>query len=189
MTKVIINDTNTGKVKVWHMGGRLRDRVGRYAVEKAEQGFSLAQRIEKWLYAVAKRWLFYPFVMASVLLVALYVTGGYALGKYAEAKAPKIQTTERVLVVKDETLPKILVKIAECESGNKHFNSDGTVIVGRKNNEDRGRFQVNRIVWGKKAKELGYNIDTEIGNQNMAVWIFENFGSEPWVYSKSCWGK
>jgi hypothetical protein len=63
------------------------------------------------------------------------------------------------------------------------------VVRGKRNPQDTGLFQINAVVWAKKAEELGYNIHTPEGNEQMARYIFENYGSAPWQSSAKCWGR
>ena len=65
----------------------------------------------------------------------------------------------------------------------------GKVVRGKRNPQDTGLFQINAVVWAKKAEELGYNIHTPEGNEQMAHYIFENYGSAPWQSSAKCWGR
>ena len=81
----------------------------------------------------------------------------------------------------------LMDKIAWCESGNQQFNPDGSVLRGRINSHDIGKFQINETYWGIKAKELGYDIFIEEENEAMAIWLFKNYGTKPWNWSKSCW--
>ncbi len=85
-------------------------------------------------------------------------------------------------------LPPELQKIAKCESENKHFNDDGTVLRGRVNPNDVGRFQINLDAWGERAEELGLDVFDEADNIRMALYIFYEEGIHHWRYSKSCWG-
>jgi hypothetical protein len=185
VNKVIINDTNTGKKHVWYMGGRLRDRIGRYAVEKTEKGFSLVQRIEMWCWAMAKKWLFYPFILASLLAIGICVTGGYGFNAYANAQIPKIHIIEKEVPVRE--ISPILKRVAKCESGLKQFRADGRVLRGKVEPSDIGILQLNETIWNDKARELGFDIYTEDGNWKMGQWIFDNFGSSPWSASSKCW--
>ena len=89
----------------------------------------------------------------------------------------------------EQSIP-ILDKIAECESGNMHFDpKTGQVLtVGNTNKTvDIGRYQVNEHYWGTKATELGLDLFDEEDNETMAKWILANHGTEPWVHSKGCW--
>jgi len=79
-------------------------------------------------------------------------------------------------------------RIAQCESSGRHFTKEGQVLRGRQNRQDTGLFQINAGVWAKQAEALGYDIHTPEGNTQMARYIFENYGSEPWRSSAKCWG-
>jgi hypothetical protein len=91
--------------------------------------------------------------------------------------------------VKDDTLPPVLQRIARCESWGQHWTRDGKVLRGKRNPQDIGLFQINAVVWTKKAEELGYDIRTREGNTHMARYIFENYGSVPWQASMKCWSR
>ena len=86
-------------------------------------------------------------------------------------------------------IPKILEKIAECESGGIHFDNNGQVIKGKINPLDTGKYQINLKYWGDEARQLGYNLFTFEGNTLMALWIYEHYGTKPWSWSKDCWSK
>ena len=96
-------------------------------------------------------------------------------------------TPNVALESKQVAIPPILERIASCESGNKQFNPDGTVLRGKINSHDIGKFQINEIYHAEKAKELGFDIFTESGNTKMALWLYKNQGTKPWLCSKSCW--
>ncbi len=49
---------------------------------------------------------------------------------------------------------RIGIAICKTESDFKQYNLDGTLLVGRYDQDDRGAMQVNRRVWGQK-----YNVD------------------------------
>ena len=94
---------------------------------------------------------------------------------------------EKVYAEEIVKLPPVLQRICKAESNCKQFNKDGTVLVGKLTPDDKGAFQISEKYWGKKAKELGYDIYTKVGNYKMALWIFEHHGSEPWFPSKHKW--
>lgn len=83
-------------------------------------------------------------------------------------------------------VPEILMRIAQCESGNRQFDSNG-VLRGKYNRFDVGRFQINELYWKDEAERLNYNLETEEGNTLMALWIFEKYGTKPWSWSSKCW--
>jgi hypothetical protein len=86
-------------------------------------------------------------------------------------------------------LAPILKRIASCESGDRQFNPNGTVLRGVINPHDLGRFQINELIWGARAKELGHDLYSDAGNRAMALWIYAKYGVEPWGWSKFCWSK
>lgn len=86
-------------------------------------------------------------------------------------------------------LPPIFTAIAACESGGKQFHANGQVIRGRINRNDIGKYQINLTIWGRTAQELGYNIFSEEGNEEMALELYRRHGLQPWYLSKHCWGK
>lgn len=88
-----------------------------------------------------------------------------------------------------QKIPEILVKIAVCESRDKHFDSKGDVLKGGGNKYDIGKYQINILYWGDLADELGYDIYTEKGNEAMALEIYNRYGTSPWKWSMSCWSK
>lgn len=84
----------------------------------------------------------------------------------------------------------VLQRIAKCESGNSHYDKNGQVLLRANTNGsvDVGKFQINSV-WFAKATELGLDITKEGDNEAMALWIYENRGTEDWYSSKHCWQK
>lgn len=80
-------------------------------------------------------------------------------------------------------------RIAECESGDIHYKANGQVITNANKNGsvDLGRFQINEKIWGDKAGEMKLDLASEQDNKTMALWIYENYGTEDWKYSSNCW--
>lgn len=77
-------------------------------------------------------------------------------------------------------------EIARCESGNRQFENDGTVLIGRQS-ADKGRFQINYVHWDE-ARELGIDLNTVQGNAEFAEILYERNGLSDWYMSKHCWG-
>jgi hypothetical protein len=84
-------------------------------------------------------------------------------------------------------LPEVLLKIAYCESSNQQFNKDGTVLRGKVNPLDRGRYQINLHWNGADAKKLGYDLNTWDGNTAYALVLFQRHGTRDWTWSAKCW--
>lgn len=85
-------------------------------------------------------------------------------------------------------IPPVMQRIAECESDNKHYGQSGQVLmIGNTNNSvDVGRYQINTL-WFNTANELGYDLTNESDNEAFALYLYENYGTEPWIWSKKCW--
>jgi hypothetical protein len=128
-------------------------------------------------------------VMSGLLLVGAVVLGTSMPSRGTHQVVPQVVQQTRVVIFKDETLPPVLQRIAQCESHGQHWTRDGKVMRGKRNRHDTGLFQINTIVWGKKAQELGYDIRTPEGNTHMARYLFENYGSVPWQSSATCWNR
>jgi len=128
-------------------------------------------------------------VMSGLLLVGAVVLGTSMPSRGTHQVVPQVVQQTRVVIVKDETLPPVLQRIAQCESHGQHWTMNGKVMRGKRNRHDTGLFQINTIVWGKKAQELGYDIRTPEGNTHMARYLFENYGSVPWQSSAACWNR
>ncbi len=122
--------------------------------------------------------------LLSVIGWSVYV-GSEFIPKTVYAEKEVVREVELVRVAP------VMDRIAKCESGDKHFDpKTGQVYTLGNTNKtvDVGRYMIN-TVWHKKAAELGFDITKEEDNKKMAYWIYENFGTEPWVYSKHCWNK
>lgn len=77
-------------------------------------------------------------------------------------------------------LPIFLQEIALCESRG--------LQSARGKLGEIGIFQIRPEVWGKKAKEFGLNLKNANDNMEMALWIWSQQGSRPWLGSKRCHG-
>jgi hypothetical protein len=82
----------------------------------------------------------------------------------------------------------IMQKIAFCESRNRQFNPDGTVVRGIVNSKDVGIFQINERYHLSDSKKMGMDIHTVVGNMQYARFLYESQGTSPWDSSKPCWG-
>jgi hypothetical protein len=129
-------------------------------------------------------------LMLSGLLLSVGVLLGTAIPlRDARRPVPQVVPQPHVIVVKDDTLPPVLQRIAQCESSGQQFTQDGKVLRGKRHPQDTGLFQINAVVWAKQAETLGYDIRTQQGNESMARYIFENHGSVPWQSSAKCWSR
>lgn len=115
---------------------------------------------------------------ASILYIPL-------LGSTTTYKKP----AEVVEEPKEEVIevPPILKEIGRCESGNKQFHDDGSVVRGIINPDDIGKYQINLYYHAEAAQKLGYDLFTEEGNTKYAIHLYDNAGTTPWNWSKHCW--
>lgn len=127
--------------------------------------------------------------------IAVAATGLLFIGYfYANITAPDlvaINTTQMAAPVAVKDIAPILKKICMAESNCTQFRKDGLPVMHANTNGsvDLGKYQINSAAWGTKAKELGYDLLTEKGNEAMATWILENRGTEDWYSSKVSWKK
>lgn len=74
-----------------------------------------------------------------------------------------------------------------CESRHRQYNNDGSVLRGRVDSRDVGRWQINEYYWLEKSIELGIDIYTESGNHEMARYILNVAqGESAWAPSAEC---
>lgn len=162
------------KIKISYMGKHLKDI------------YPHATRFQVLRYKFNK--LMEKVVLASFILGMIY--GAFQVGKYTtESKVTHANIeVEKIIEVESKKIPPVLQRIAKCESGNTHFDSNGQVLMRSNTNRtvDVGRYQLNSV-WFKKATELGLDITKEKDNEKMAVWIYENRGTGDWYSSANCW--
>jgi hypothetical protein len=95
----------------------------------------------------------------------------------------------QVEVVEIKKIPNELHWIGFCESRNRQFKEDGSLVRGIVNPLDVGKYQINEKYHLAESKRLGFDIYTEEGNTDYALWLYEHQGSKPWNWSKPCWSK
>lgn len=115
-------------------------------------------------------------VLVYMVLVLLFLA---LVPTRSEAPVQTIQPEQKI--------PKIMQDIAFCESENRQFNDDGSVVLGKQNSLDTGRFQINQKYHLAKSKELNMDIFTLEGNTAYAMYLYEREGTRPWNWSKDCW--
>ena len=141
-------------------------------------------RFNRWLtrkMRFPERYILGPLIMLYVIGSALAIAWYFNQPKKVEAM-PFVQIVEA-----KDSIPPILHRIAVCESGNKQFNSDGSVVRGKKDKNDVGRFQISLTHYGYEAMRQNLNLLKEEENEKMALWIYANKGTDEWSPSKACW--
>lgn len=81
------------------------------------------------------------------------------------------------------SLPDDLKRIRWCESNNRHFLPDGSVIRGIENPNDIGKYMINKKYHGEEALARGINIFNEQGNELFAIVLYNQKGAKPWYLS------
>ena len=76
--------------------------------------------------------------------------------------------------------------VAYCESRNRHYDHHGKVLRGRKNRNDIGIYQINRVWHERRAKTAGYDIWSPHGNAGYALWLYREHGIAPWAATARC---
>lgn len=153
-------------IKVFLFGKRLRDM---YAYPTRWQWF-------KW-----KMYRFYV-ITRNLAFTALFAFGFYSIGVI---NTPQVEAEKEV-----EAMAPVLDRIKKCESGGKHYDKNGQVLMRANTNKtvDVGAFQINSV-WFAKATELGFDLTDERDNESFAEWLYKNRGTEDWYSSKHCWQK
>jgi hypothetical protein len=130
--------------------------------------------------------------IAILVLIGLLLLAAAVLSQPLPAPgehSPVRQALHAMPVIIVQALPPVLHRIAQCESRGQHFTKEGRVVRGTQHAADLGLFQINTVVWGTKAQELGYDLHTPEGNTRMARYLFDNYGSVPWQSSAACWNR
>jgi len=128
-------------------------------------------------------------VLSGVLLITAAILSTAGPSRDVRSPVPHVVQHTRVVIVQDDTLPPVMQRIAQCESRGQHVTKHGKVMRGKRNPYDTGLFQINTLFWGKRAQELGYNLHTPEGNEQMARYLFAHYGSVPWQSSIACWNR
>jgi hypothetical protein len=130
-----------------------------------------------------------PLLLGGLLLLGATVLRPPMISPGEHSPIPQAVHATPVILVQVDTLPPVLHRIAQCESRGQHFTKEGRVVRGKQHAADIGLFQINIVIWGKKAQELGYDLHTPEGNTRMARYLFDNYGSVPWHSSAACWNR
>jgi hypothetical protein len=128
-------------------------------------------------------------MLSGLLLLVAAILGNVGQSQEAHRTVSSVVQPPQIVIVQDDTLPPVMHRIAQCESRGQHVTKYGQVMRGKRNPHDIGLFQINTVVWGKKAAELGYDIRTLEGNEQMARYLFAHYGSVPWQSSAACWNR
>lgn len=102
-----------------------------------------------------------------------------------EPEEPDQPTVEPIPVYDAET-ERVLKAIAICESGDRHYRPDGS-IVKNPNSSAIGRYQLMASIWHPVGLSMGIDIYTPAGNKRMAYHVLTVVqGIQAWEASASC---
>lgn len=159
-----------------------RDLIGRFKCDGSKRTW-----IQQQIYLAGRMYRTCT-VIAGIMVIMGYVfTAGVFMAK--GTIQPTTLWAKEVIEIPVKEMPPVLKRIAKCESGDIHYKNGQVIFNANTNGSvDIGRYQIN-TVWNKKATELGLDLSKEKDNEVMAMWIYENRGTEDWYSSKSCWSK
>jgi hypothetical protein len=147
------------------------------------------------IYPHATKWQVFKYRLALLTRRTLMVIFalGMLYGAFYGGRTTSIPTYVRAEVqvpVEVEIKAPVMERIAKCESGGIQ-TKNGQVVVNVNSNGtyDQGKYQINSI-WNKKAGEMGLNLAIEKDNEAFAMYLYKNYGTDPWNSSKkTCWSK
>jgi hypothetical protein len=126
----------------------------------------------------------------SVVVLALALTIQYF--RWAFPNEIVVEKVKEVIINQEIQYP-VLERIAQCESGNSHYDKNGQVILrgnkGDRASVDIGVMQINVLYHGAKATELGLDLTKEADNREYAKYLYTTRGTVDWEASKHCWNK
>lgn len=84
-------------------------------------------------------------------------------------------------------MPSQLVAIAQCESGLQQYYPNGELVVNTQSGA-MGIFQ-EMPFHQTLANKMGLDLTQAKDNIEYGVWLYNKFGTAPWLASEPCWGK
>lgn len=80
-----------------------------------------------------------------------------------------------------------MLDIAQCESHQKQYKADGSLVKDYMTGDHIGLFQISRSLHGKEALRQGIDITTPEGNVAYALILYKKNGTQDWSASSKCW--
>jgi hypothetical protein len=80
-----------------------------------------------------------------------------------------------------------MIGIAKCESEFRQYTDGGSVLRGGSGDAMIGVYQFHEVYHRGPARDLGYDIDTLLGNLGYAKHVHSTEGTTPWASSEYCW--
>ncbi len=82
----------------------------------------------------------------------------------------------------------VMINIARCESEFTQFRRDGSVLRGGYKGRMIGIYQI-APMHIPDATRLGFDVETVEGNIGYAQYLYDLYGTSPWLDSAHCWKK
>lgn len=131
--------------------------------------------------------------IASIIMIMLamgIMTTAYTMLKMSP-KYSNETTSDRIVSPPFSNVPAeiALPVIAQCESGGKQFEADGT-LVKNPTTSAIGKYGIMASLHEERAKKMGFDIRTEAGNEGYAKSLYAESGTKHWEAdprSKACW--
>lgn len=150
---------------------------------------------QKDVYQYATKWQVFKFKARRFIINVLFwgfIVSIVGIGFYIYYQYnPSIVYTRAEVIKEVPVKASVMDRIAKCESPTGHYDSNGQVALNANSDHsvDIGKYQINNKVWGKKATEMGLNLMVEKDNEQMAQYIYQNYGTGAWYSSSKCWSK
>lgn len=98
-----------------------------------------------------------------------------------------VATYAALMPVGHQQIPQVLISIAQCESGLQQFTSNGNLVT----NPTSGAFGIFQDLPShkKQAYVMGLDLTDPVEHIQYNIWLFNRYGTSPWLASKGCWGK
>lgn len=112
-------------------------------------------------------------------IILCFVFGLVALPQLtlAAVSPERIQTALNIFFKNDP----VMITIAQCESGFRHYHDDGSVLRGGMDGKMIGLYQIHEDYHRTQAGRIGLNIDSLVGNILYAKVLYTFQGTTPWA--------
>jgi hypothetical protein len=133
----------------------------------------------------------YIFILVGHILNSAYGEDkAQAFELATSTSATSTPTTKETFkeIYENYPFPPFLAKICKAEHAGGHYRY-GQVVINA--TQDMGACQINVPIWGKKAHDMGYDLPLLEDNKQFALYLFLNYGTQPWNSSrdgKNGWG-
>lgn len=138
----------------------------------------------KYKMMMAVRWFIKWCAITAVVAGVLF--GAYLYGQFT---APNMTANNTIVQAAENKIAPVMERIFKAESGGHQLNPKTgqlLIAVNKNGTVDVGIAQINSI-WFATATKLGYDLSKEEDNKKFALYLYENYGTEPWGSSAKNW--